>query len=291
MLPALIALWMAGTTPASPHQDGLQLYNQHKYAEAIAALEAAAKDEKPDSAEYRESVLLIAKSYFSLKQPADAIPWLEKLPGVNEANYMLGFARLQNGETQNAEAAFARLFDLPANSAAAHLLTAQMMVRAADADHGITEAKAALAIDPNLPGAHFLLAEIELERGSPGSAAQDLNQELAIDPALAMAWFRLGDAQGRLEHWKEAIPNLQRSIWLNPDFSGAFVLLGECYFQTGDFTNAEGTLRKALTLDPASRSANYFLGRSLIALGRTGEGNAILEKLNASQPHLQPVTK
>lgn len=290
MLPVLIAFWMTTPGATGAHQDGVQQYKAHKYTEAIAAFETAVKDEKPDTPEYRESVLLIGQSYFMLGQATAAIPWLEKLTSVNEANYMLGFAYLQSGQAQPAQAAFARLFGVQPDSASAHLVTAQMLLRAAYEDRALAEASQAVETDPNLPGAHFVLAEAELAKGSPESAIADLTKELTIDPTFAMAWYQLGDAKVRLRRWKDAIADVQRSIWLNPDFSGAFILLGRCFYETGDFSNAEGTLRKALTLEPENRPANYYLGRSLIAEGRSQEGTAILEKLK-SAPQLAPASK
>ncbi len=47
-----------------------------------------------------------------LSQAAKAIPWLEKVPAVNEANYMLGYAYIMANQLDRSEAAFARLFKL-----------------------------------------------------------------------------------------------------------------------------------------------------------------------------------
>ena len=94
MFLAVIAL-LAWVSPATdPHQRGVELYKQKKYADAIPILEDAAKTEDPQSPEYKESVLLTGQSYFMLSQAPKAIPFLEKLPNINEANYMLGYAYL-----------------------------------------------------------------------------------------------------------------------------------------------------------------------------------------------------
>ena len=122
-------LWAVAGGVSAEHQRGLDLYKEQKYAEAVQALEQAAKGENAQSAEFRESALLIGQSYFLLSQAPKAIPWLERVPGVNEANYMLGYAYLQAKEQDKSRQAFARLFGVEANSAAGHLVAGQMMLK------------------------------------------------------------------------------------------------------------------------------------------------------------------
>ena len=273
---ALFLLLSAGVSEA--HRRGLDLYNQHKYNEAIAALQESAQNEKPGSAEYIESITRIGQSYFMLSQAPKAIPWLEKAPSSNEVNYMLGYAYLQAGEQSKSVDAFARLFNVGSSTAAAHLLAGQMMLKKEYEEPAAAEVKRALELDPNIPEAHFLLAEMEIFRGNIDSAITNLSKELARNPNFSMAWYRLGDAYTRQENWALAIENLERAVWLNPNFSGPYILLGKSYFKIREFTNAEGILRHALQLDPQNYSATYLLGQTLIALGRTDEGRTMLQK-------------
>jgi len=279
----LIALWLAGVS-TGVHARGVDLYKQKKYAEAASMLEEAAKSEAPDSSEFKESALLIGQSYFMLSQSQKAIPWLEKLSGVNEANYMLGYAYLQNGQHERSEAAFARLFDLNPATAAGHLVAGQMMYKKDFRDEAAAEVKKALALDPKIPQAYFLLAEAAIGRGELDEAITLLGKELEIDPNFSMAWYRLGDVYSRQQHWALAIPHLQRAVWLNPNYSGPYILLGKCYYNTQNFSNAEDILRHAVSLDPKNYAANYLLGRTLIAAGQAEEGREVLEKLK-SLPH------
>ncbi|MBV9154813.1 MAG: tetratricopeptide repeat protein, partial [Acidobacteriaceae bacterium] len=192
MLALLIPLLVSAATLSDAHQRGLDLYKQQKYAEAIPALQQAIQTEDPKSAEYKESALLIGQSYFLLSQAPKAIPWLERLPAVNEANYMLGYAYLQTSQPDASEAAFARLFGLKPDSAAAHLVAGQMMLKKEYEDQAETEIKKAIALDPKLPEAHFLLGEIAIYRGRIDDAVQDLGKELDLNPNFSMAWYRLG---------------------------------------------------------------------------------------------------
>lgn len=269
---------VVAATLAQLHQQGLDLYKQQKYEQAIPVLEQAARGEDPKSAEFKESALLIGQSYFLLSQSPKAIPWLERLRSVNEANYMLGYAYLQTKQQDESRAAFARLFGLSPDSAAGHLMAGEMMLKKEYEEQALLEINKAIALDPKLPQAHFLLGEIAIYQGRLDDGIAALNQELALDPNFSMAWYRRGDAYTRQEKWDPAIADLQRAVWLNPDFSGPFILLGKCYFKKQDYVNAEGILRRALNLDPNNASATYLLGQTLIVEGKKEQGHTLLEK-------------
>jgi predicted Zn-dependent protease len=281
MLLLAFALLFWFNPPTEAHQQGVALYKQHKYSEAIAALQAASKGEQAGSNDYNESALLIGQSYFMLSQAPKAIPWLEKLPSMNEASYMLGYAYLQTGRQAQSEEAFSRLFGLNPKSAAGHLLAGQMMLKKEFETQAVDEVHKALALDPKIPEAYFLLAEIAIYRGRIEEGISDLQKELAVNPNFSMAWYRLGDARVRQSDWDGAIPDLQRSIWLNAEYSAPYILMGKCYMKKSEYSNAEGFLKNALALDPKNYMATYLLGQTLNALGRTDEGKAMLQKSQA----------
>ncbi len=276
---ALALLMVAAGAAASLRQQGVELYAQGKYAEAVAALQQSIQTETSGSADYQQSVLLLGQSYFMLSQAPKAIPWLEKLPDSTEANYMLGYAYLQTAQPDRSEAAFARLFAQDAGSAKGHLVAAQMMLKKDYDGEASRELETALKLDPKLPEAHFLLGEIDIFRGRFDAAIDDLHRELELNPTFAQAWYRLGDAYTRKESWSDAVPNLQRAVWLNPEFSGPYILLGKAYLKMGNYSNAEGILRRALTLDPNNQSAAYLLGQTLMAEGKRDEARTVLDKL------------
>ncbi len=273
----LILLWYGS---ADVHKRGVDLYQHQQYGDAIAALEEAVRSEEPKSPEYQESVLLIGQSYFMLSQAPKAIPWLEKAPSVNEANYMLGYAYLQAAQREQSEVAFARLFGVAPGSAAGHLLAGQMMLKKEYDTEAVAEVNKALTLDPKLPEAHYLLGEVAIFRGRLEEGIAEMNAELTLNPNFSMAWYRLGDAYTRQEHWELAIPNLQRAVWLNAEFSGPYILLGKCYYKKHDWKNAEGILKRAVKLDPNNHAAQYLLGQTLMAAGKTAEGRAVLKKLS-----------
>ena len=271
------------TSVAGPHQQALDLYKQHKYDEAIALFKEAAKHEEPASESFKESALLIGQSYFLLSRAAEAIPWLERIRSVNEANYMLGYAYIQTNRLKESREAFARLFGVAPDSAAGYLMSGQMMMKKGYEEQAQDLVAKAVELDSKLPQAHFVLGEVAIFRGDLGKGIAEMTREIEVDPSFAMAWYRRGDAYTRQEKWDTAIPDLQRAVWLNPDFSGPYILLGRCYFKKADYINAEGILRKALDLDPSNSTALYLFGQTLILEGKKEEGSAALEKFRTLQ--------
>jgi len=280
MLPVVLFFLQAGE-----HQAAVTAYKQHRFAEAVTHFTEALKTENPGTPEYGESVLLLGQTLFLESKFPDAIPWLEKATtgktAPPEAWYMLGNACLATRQPEQAVRAFAGLFGVDPDSAAAHLTTARMMMhRDMDVD-AAAQARAALKLDPHIPEAHFLLAEVAIGHAELDQAIAELNQEIAINPNYAMAHYRLGDAYSRREEWDRAMAPLERSVWLNPNYSAPFILLGKGYLKQKEFANADGVLRHALALDPQNSSAHYLLGQTLIQEGRTEEAQKEMDKWKA----------
>jgi predicted Zn-dependent protease len=268
---------------STEHQHGVELYQQKNYADAISVLTEVSKTEAPDSADFKESALLIGQSYFMMNQGPKAIPWLEKVGPLNEANFMLGYAYFLNHDPDHSEAAFARLFEVKPDSAAGHLVAGQMLLKREYEKEAQEEIDKALVMDPKIPQAHFMLGEIAIYAGRAEEGVAEMLKELAINPNYAMAWYRLGDAYSRQENWAAAIPQLQRSIWLNQNFSGPYILLGKCYLKQKNFFNAESMLRKAVSLDPGNYSGTYLLAQTLMAEEKKDEARVLLEKLKTME--------
>jgi tetratricopeptide (TPR) repeat protein len=258
------------------HQAALSAYKQHRFAEAVTEFTQALDSEQPGTAEYEESVLLLGQSLYLQSKYASAIPWLEKAvsgkTATPEAAYMLGNACLLTQQSEKAVRAYARLFQVAADSAAAHLATARMMMHQDLAIDAAKQARRALEIDPRIPEAHFILGEVLIGQADLEGAISELKKEIEINPGFAMAYYRLGDAYSRSESWDEALGPLERSVWLNSNYSGPYILLGKVYFKRKELANAEGVLRHALRLDPQNLSAHYLLGQTLMQEGKEEEG-------------------
>jgi tetratricopeptide (TPR) repeat protein len=286
MLVAMVCLALAlqevESTPETLHSRGLAAYRLKDYPRAIEAFTQASAREAPGSPELSESLLLLGQSYFLSARVPEAIAALEKAVAAGVANnevfYMLAMGHIQTRNPAQARSAVAALFTVKPDSAAASLLTAQLMLRHEFEETAVQELHRALKVDPALPGAHYLLAQVAVFRGDIDNGIEELRRELSINPNSSMAYYKMGDAYTRREEWDRAIPFLQRAVWLNPDFSGPYILLGKAYLKKKDYADAEGMLRQAIRYDPQNYSAHYLLGQTLLQAGKADEGRKMMER-------------
>ena len=267
---------------ADDHSAGVELYKQRQFARTIVTLERAVASEKRGTPEYRESAVILGQSYYLSARLPESAAWLQKAVDdgvrINEVFYMLGNCYIQQREPVKSRAAFAAMFEVPFESAAAHLVTAQFMVRQEFEEAAVKELQRALELDPKIPMAHYLMGIMAIFRNEVDKGMEELRAEIAINPDYAMAHYKLGDAFTRREDWDGAIAPLQRAVWLNPDYSGPYILLGKAYLKKKDLGSAEGMLRRAIKMDPNNYQAHYMLGQVLTQGGKADEGRKMLEE-------------
>jgi tetratricopeptide (TPR) repeat protein len=257
------------------HLLGVAYYHADEPAKAIETLSAVVDRLEADSIEHREAEQILGLASFAVGRFAEAIPRLEATqrwaPENLELAYALGQAYIQTQRGDDARRVIAAAYRVDRDSAAAHLIAAQLMVRLEMEELATSELREALGKDPRMPNANYLLGQMALFRGRLADAVALTERELSLNPGHAVAWSQLGDALSRQSKWDEAIPALQKSVWLNPYYSAPYILLGRAYSKTGQPARAEGMLRRAIQFDPNNRSAHYLLAQLLQQTGRTDE--------------------
>lgn len=265
----------AAAQPSVAQLLGVAYYHADDPLNAIAMLAKVVDRLPADSLPRRETEQILGLASFAVGRFAEAIPYLEstrKWAGDNlELSYALGQAYIQTRRPDDARRVIASAYGVAPESAAAHLLAAQIMVRLEMEELAAGELEKALAKDARMPHAHFLLGQMALFRGRLDDAIALTAKELASNPGHSAAWTQLGDAHVRRSEWDAAIAALQKSIWLNPYYSAPYILLGRAYAKKERPDAAEAMLRRAIQYDPNNRSAHYLLAQLLQQSGRTDE--------------------
>jgi tetratricopeptide (TPR) repeat protein len=254
------------------HELGVAYYKKSDFLHAIPYLKKA-REQDPDDA---EAVQLLGLSYYLAGRPRDAIPELEKVqtwfPSANvDAAYILGISYIQTKDYPSARKAFAKMFDVPSESAASYLFTARMLLRQDFGPVAEEYAHKAVSLDPKLPLAHQLLGELYLYHSQIDDAITEFRKELEINPGNAAAYYKLADGYSRVRKFDEAERLLQRSIWLDPTSTGPYILLGKVLDKKGETELAVRALQRALALDPNNPMPHHLLGQAYRELGKNEE--------------------
>jgi tetratricopeptide (TPR) repeat protein len=266
------------------HEFGVTYYRQGDYRNAITALQRAIAETPDDT----EATQLMGLSLYLSNKPAEAIPYLVKVqswyPSANvDASYILGVAYIQMKDYANARRAFAKMFQVPPDSAAAYLFTARLLLRLDFAPVAEEYGKKAIELDAKLPLAHQVLGELYLYENKLPEATAQLEQELAINPGNPAAYYKLADAYSRAQKFDEAEKLLQRSIWLDANSSGPYILLGKVLEKKGESELAVRALQRALAMDPNNSVTHHLLGQSYRALGRMDDAERELKMAESLQ--------
>jgi tetratricopeptide (TPR) repeat protein len=248
---------------------GIAYYKSSNYLKAIDSLSKATQEDPDD----KEALQLLGLSNYLAGRPADAIPLLEKVqswyPRVNvDATYILGVCYIQTKDYPQARKAFARMFNVPPDSAAAYLFAARVLLRQEFDPIAEEYAQKAIALDPKLPLAHFFLGELHLYKSKIPEAVSDFQSELALNPGHAATYYKLADAYSRIQKFDDAERLLQRSIWLDSTSTGAYILLGKVLEKKGEADLAARALRHALAMDPNNSVAHHLLGQAYQDMGK-----------------------
>lgn len=269
------------------HELGTAYYKKGDYMKAIEHLKTAIAEDSADN----EAVQLLGLSYYLSGRPAEAIPLLQEVQGwfprANvDASYILGICYIQSHDYPHARTAFAKMFDVPPDSAASYLFTARMLFRQEFDPVAEEYAQKAAALDPKLPLAHFLLGELYLYKSRVPEAITEFQKELAINPGHAETYYKLADAYSRIQKYDDAERLLQRSIWLDATSTGPYILLGKVLSKKGETLLAVRALQRAENMDPNNSITHHLLGQAYRDLGKTDDATRELklaEQLQTAQ--------
>jgi tetratricopeptide (TPR) repeat protein len=167
------------------------------------------------------------------------------------------------------------------SSARMHQAIAHELAKRGEATEAIVNYRAALKIDPDLPGLHFELAEMlnaSTDAATRAEAESEYRAALQADPADAQAECRLGDIATRKNDLKEAYQRYSRALELQPDNVDANIGMANVLASTDQPEKAEPLLEHALELDPTNALAHFRLSSVYRHVGRTADAKHELEE-------------
>jgi tetratricopeptide (TPR) repeat protein len=141
--------------------------------------------------------------------------------------------------------------------------------------------RAALKLDPNLPGLHFELADM-LNASSAAAdqteAESEYKKALEVNPLDEQAESRLGEIALRKNRLKEAYDRYTRAVELRPNDGDANIGLAKVLMAMNEPQKAEPLLEHAIQLDPTSAVAHFRLSTIYRQTGRTEDAKREIEE-------------
>jgi arylsulfatase A-like enzyme/Tfp pilus assembly protein PilF len=226
--------------------DGLQLHEQHRYAEAVRLFSSIVG-----------------------RRPAMSASW--------------GYLANSQWESGDRAAAIATLERALASPGNAPELRRQLGVYLAEAGQ---PQRALAILESTNPDADTLNAiGIALARGGDAAAAERaFNRVLQSDAANAMALQNLGTLQLQQQNAAGAASSFERALHADPQLAEAWTGLGVARMRLGERDAAFDAWRRAVEINPRNFDALYNLGTELINAGRADQATPYLQQFAATAP-------
>jgi tetratricopeptide (TPR) repeat protein len=153
-----------------------------------------------------------------------------------------------------------------------HQLNAEALETQGRWDDALSEYRAVLEKDPNLPGIHYRIGRVILSKPKTPTtfddAKKEFQEELRINPNNPGAEYVLGEIAREQDQWPDAIEHFGKAAQLDGTFADALIGLGRSLTAGGKPEEAISPLERAAKLQPNNPAVHYHLA---IALRRAGK--------------------
>jgi tetratricopeptide (TPR) repeat protein len=166
-------------------------------------------------------------------------------------------------------------------SARMHQAMAHELAKRSKTPEAIENYRAALKIDPRLPGLHFELAEMLSTLSTPEDtkeAESEYKAALEANPLDEQSERRLGDIAFQANDMNAANEHYARAMKIQPGDSEANIGLAKVLMSLNQPEKAEALLKHALQLDPTNTVAHFRLSTIYRQSGRTADAKHELEE-------------
>ncbi len=264
-----------------------------KPSEAVKQAASAAEmdPQNPLAWSIKGDALLQSRDY---AQAAAAFNKALEIKRDAQSMYALGTAQLGMGEKQEAAETFSQYLALTGDFGWSRVLVGRAYQGNALLQEAEMEFQKALLLDPATRNAHYFWALTLLQANSWNPDAEvyaHLRAELQLSPRHFEANYVLGSLASTARNYRESDQYLHLASQVKPSVPETWVLLGLNAQRRKADQAAVAYFRKAIelgkNLDPNEhyeiRKAYVGLGRLLMASGKAGEGEELLNKARELQ--------
>lgn len=257
---------------------------QEEDAEKVFRQFISLSDHQPTRA---EELTLVARAITFLEHYHEAndlsLEAIDADPTYVEAYLNAGELYIEKYNYAEAAEFFRDALKINPNSAPAHLGLAhsQRLSGGPEAEQAVARA---LEINPNFVQARTLNAQLLLEEEQFDEALAELDRALRVNPnsleahSLRAAVYYLQDRHDEFQ------AEVQRTLAINPRYGKLYHIVADAAIAHRRYPQAVTPARKAVELSPRLWTAYATLGITLLRLGQTVEGRAVLEKAFAGDP-------
>jgi len=255
-------------------REGLLLFRQGRYSEALEKYEEAERGLPLDGKALREFLaealhilaarLVLPEGAYSAIHHPDAVRILQRVTAWQPENpaawYHLGVACALADQHEQAIQAFQRAIALDPKDAYPWNGLGNVYCTQGRYDEAIQAYQQAIALDPKIAAPWYGLGNVYSDLGRYDEAIQAYQQAIALDPKIAAPWNGLGNVYSDLGRYDEAIQAYQQAIALDPKFAYPWNGLGNVYSDLGRYDEAIQAYQQAIALDPKFAAPWYGLG-------------------------------
>ncbi len=265
----------ASPTPQDPATLGVHLADSGKCPDALPYLKrAVARSASND----RTKTVATAgiRCAMLLNQQDDALDFLRTLrrqfPRDPEVQYLSThvFSDLSIRASQEL------LFTNP-SAYQVHQLNAEALETQGRWDDAMSEYRAVLEKNPQLPDIHYRIGRLILSKPKTDTtfrdAKKEFEEELTINPKNPGAEYVLGEIARQQDQWPEAIEHFAKAVQLDSTFVDALIGWGRALTDGGKPDHAVAPLERAAKLQSANPAVHYHLAIALDRAGKKDEAN------------------
>lgn len=267
---------------------GKRLFEQARYAEALAELESATRlNGSLAGAHFFRGLALVLLADFdgaraalreSLALKGDQpIPWL-----------VLAFVESEIGNLGEALLASRRAIELDPTCAHAFVVSGDLQARVGRPEKAAQAYRLALRANPQLTAPRYKLARLLQQQGRQAEALEQAVAAMRMNCIDLRGLLAAGDLLACQRQWERALADYQTAAEINPANSVPHAKAGLTLMELGRLPEAEDALRRAIALNSKDVDSHLALGRLLQQQGRLVEAVEIFRAAVAIDDRYPP---